>query len=65
MRDIFISIEQSPLQGTVIIIRANEATLYKLAKVVESASELDPGDSVNAHIGKAVVQITQTEEVKR
>jgi len=49
----------------VIHIRGSEATLYKLAKVIESASEMDPGDSVSAHVGKAVVRITQTEEVKR
>ena len=49
----------------VIHIRGSEATLYKLAKVIESASEMDPGDSVSAHVGNAVVRITQTEEVKR
>lgn len=65
MRDLDISINQSPIEPMVIHISGSEATLYKLAKVVESASELDPGDSVNAHIGKAVVRIIQTEEVKR
>ena len=48
-----------------IEIRGSEATLYKLAKVIESASELDPGDSVSARVGKANVRITQTEEVER
>lgn len=65
MRDLDISTNQSPIEPMVIHIRGSEATLYKLAKVIESASELDPGDSVSAHVGKAVVRITQTEEVKR
>jgi len=65
MNDLDISINQSPTEPMVIHIRGSEATLYKLAKVIESASEFDPGDSVGAHVGNAVVRITQTEEVKR
>ena len=65
MRDLDISINQSPIEPMVIHIRGSEATLYKLAKVIESASELDTGDSVSAHVGKANVRITQTEEVER
>lgn len=45
--------------------RMVNTNLMPKVKVIESASELDPGDSVSAHVGKAVVRITQTEEVKR
>ena len=65
MRDLQISTSHHPIGPMNIEIRGSEATLYKLAKVIESASELDPGYSLSAHVGKAVVRITQTEEVKR
>ena len=62
MRDLNISTNQSPICPMVIDIRATEATLYKLAKVIESASELDHGDCVSAQVGNAQINVTQGEE---
>lgn len=65
MRDMNISISQSPTIGTVISIRASEAILYMLAKAIVSASELDPGSMVITNIGDSEVRIFHDEEARK